>query len=69
MQLSQLHGPWISSSSVNLDDLMTCSPRRAHGNVKIVPGSDDLDAVYRQILGMRVSQTTTVAPGTCWNLL
>jgi len=41
---------------VNLYDLMICSPRRAHGNVKIVPGTDDLDAVYRQILGMRVSQ-------------
>ena len=26
---------------------------RAHPNIKVVPGSDDLDAVYRQMLGMQ----------------
>ena len=29
-------------------------PRRPHGNVTVVPGSDNLDEVYRQILGLQV---------------
>jgi len=29
-------------------------PRRPHGNVTVVPGSDNLDEVYRQMLGLQV---------------